>query len=72
MLEIKAFFANLKHQILYPNEENMIVSPITRVMEIIMSIKVCLILWVNFDYKENGKKKKAFLANLKHQYRVSQ
>ena len=40
-------------------------------MEIIMSIQDCLISWMNFDYKENGGNK-AFLANMKHQYRVSQ
>ena len=36
-----------------------------------MGIQVCLIPWMNFDYKENGGKK-AFPENLKHQYRVSQ
>ena len=40
-------------------------------MEIIMGIKVCPVSQMNFDYKENGGNK-AFLANLKHQYRVSQ
>ena len=40
-------------------------------MEIFMSIHVCLISWMNFDYEENGGKK-AFLANAKHQYHVSQ
>ena len=40
-------------------------------MEIIMSIQVCLISWMNFDYKKNGGKK-AFLANPKLQHRVSQ
>ena len=51
--------------------ENMIVVPITKRMEIIMGIQVCLISRINFDYKENGGKK-AFLANPKHQYHVSQ
>ena len=36
-----------------------------------MSIQVCLIWRMNFDYKENGRTK-AFLANPKHQYHVSQ
>ena len=36
-----------------------------------MGIQVCLISWMNFDYEENGGKK-AFLANPKHQYHVSQ
>ena len=40
-------------------------------MEIVMSIHVYLISHMNFDYEENGGKK-AFLANPKHQYRVSQ
>ena len=31
--------------------------PITKRMEIIRSIPVCLISWMNFDYKENGRKK---------------
>ena len=40
-------------------------------MEIILIIQVCLISQVNFDCKENGGKK-AFLANPKDQYCVSQ
>ena len=40
-------------------------------MEIVMSIQVCLISWVSFDYEENGGKK-ALLANPKHQYHISQ
>ena len=48
--------------ILYPNVENMIVVLITKKMEIITSIQVCLISWMNFDYKENdGKKSLVFL-----------
>ena len=57
--------------IMYPNVENMIVLPITKRMEIIMYIHVCLISRINFDYTKNIGKK-AFLANPKHQYRVSQ
>ena len=49
----------------------MIVVPITKRVEIVMSIQVCLISQMNFDYEENGGKK-AFLANPKHQYRLSQ
>ena len=56
--------------IMYPIEEDMIVAPITKRMEIIMNIHVCLISWMNFDYKEN-RGKKSFLANPKHQYLVS-
>ena len=51
--------------------ENMIVMPITKRTEIVMSIQVCLISRMNFDHKDNGGKK-AFLANPKHQYRASQ
>ena len=54
---------------MYPSVENMIAKLITKRMEILMGIQVCL--WMNFDYKKNGQKK-AFPANLKYQYRVSQ
>ena len=50
---------------------NMIVMPITKGMKIVMGIQVCLISWMNFDYKQNGGKK-ALFANPKLQYRVSQ
>ena len=53
---------------MHPNVENMIVVPIRKRMEIIISIKVCPILWVNINYKE----KKSFFANPMNQYRVSQ
>ena len=56
---------------MYPNVENLIVAPITKRMEIIVSIHVCPISRMNFDYIKNGGKK-AFLANKKHQYDVSQ
>ena len=45
--------------------ENMIAMPITKLTEIVMAIEVCLISWMNLDYKENGEKK-AFLANPNH------
>ena len=45
--------------------------PITKRMEIIMNIQVCLISQMNFDYKEIAGKK-PLPANPKHQYRVSQ
>ena len=51
--------------------EKMIVAPITKTMEIIMNIQVCLISWMAVNYKESGRKK-SFLANPEHQYRVSQ
>ena len=56
---------------MYPNVQNMIVVPVTKRIEIIMGIQVCLISWMNFDYKENGETK-SFHANPKHQCHVSQ
>ena len=56
---------------MYPKGKNMIVMPITKRMEIIMSIQVCLISRMNISYKENGEKN-AFFANTKPQYRASQ
>ena len=50
--------------------ENMIVVQIRKRMDNIIGIHVCLISWMNFDYKEMVEKN-AFLANLKHQYCVS-
>ena len=64
-MERKAFLANPKNQYLYPNMENMIVVPITKIMEIITSIHVCLISWMTINYKENGGKK-SFLPNPMH------
>ena len=49
----------------------MIVVQKTKGMEIVMTIQVCVISWMNFYFKENGGKK-ALLANPKLQYRVSQ
>ena len=53
----KAFLANPKREYRVSNVENMIVVPIRKRLEIIMSIKAYLISWMNFDYKENGGKK---------------
>ena len=50
----------------------MIVVPITKRMEIMMRIQVCLISQMNINYNKNGGKKKPFLANPKHHYHVSQ
>ena len=63
MMERKLFLLIQSINIVYPNVENIIVVPITKRMEIIISIQVCLILRMSFDYKENGRNK-AFLANL--------
>ena len=67
--------------IVYQNIENMIIVPITKGMEIIISIQVFLISRMNFHYKENicaisqitlimrkMVERKAFFANPKHQY----
>ena len=49
----------------------MIVVPITKRIEIIMSIQVCLISWVNIIYRENGGKK-SFSCKSKDQFHVLQ
>ena len=53
----KLFLQIQNINIICPNVENMVVVPITKGMEIIMSIQVCLISWMNFGYKENVGKK---------------
>ena len=45
---------------MYPNEENMIVVPITKRMEIIMSIQDYLSSRMKVNYKENGGNKSFF------------
>ena len=57
MVEMEAFLANPTHQYCVSNEENMIIVPTTKEIEIITSIQVCLIARINFDYKKNGEKK---------------
>ena len=57
MTKKKLFLQIQSVNIVYPNMENKIVVPITKEIEIIMSIQVCLISRMNFDYKENGGKK---------------
>ena len=71
MVERKLFLQIQNSNIVYPNIENMIATPITKRMEVVMSILVCRISWMNFDYEENAGKK-ALLENAKHQYCVSQ
>ena len=71
MVERKLFRQIQSLNIIYPNVENKIVVPITKRMETIMSIQVCLLSQMNFDNIENGGKK-AFLASPKNQYHVSQ
>ena len=70
MVERKALCANPRHQYHVSNQQNMIVVPITKRMEIILSVQVSLISWMNFIYEENGGKK-AFLPIPKHQHHVS-
>ena len=53
----------------HPTVENVIIVPIIKKMEIIISIQVCFILGMNFDYEENGAKK---FANPKRQDHASQ
>ena len=56
---------------MYPYVGNKIVIPITKGMEIIMTIQVCLLNRMNIDYTKNDGKK-AFPTNPKPQYHVSQ
>ena len=70
MVEGKLFLQIRIINIVYPIMENMIVVTITKRMEIIICIHVCLNSRMNFVYMEKGGKK-AFPANPKHQYRVS-
>ena len=50
----KLFLLNKSIKIVSPNEGRIIVVPTVNKMEIIMHFQVCLISWMNFDYKENG------------------
>ena len=56
---------------MYANKENVIIVSITKRMEIITSVHVCLISWMNFNYSENSGKK-SFSRNPNHQDRISQ
>ena len=57
MVKIKLFLQIQSTNIVDPNEDNMIVVLITKRIEIVLSIQVCLISWINFYYEENGGKK---------------
>ena len=65
MVGRKLFLQIQSINIMYPSEENMVVVPITKRKEIVLSIQVCPISRMNFHYKENGGKK-ALLANPMH------
>ena len=67
----ESFSCKSEHQYHVSQSGEHTVMPITKRIAINMSIQVCLILRVNFDHRENVGKK-AFLANPKHQYSVSQ
>ena len=60
----KALLANPKHPYCVPYYGEHDCNAKNKRMEIVMGIQVCLIPWMNFDYKKNGGKK-GFLANLK-------
>ena len=47
MVEITLFLQIQSINIIYSNKDNMILVPITKGMEIIIGIQVCLISWMN-------------------------
>ena len=58
----KKFFLQFQSiNIVYPNVENLIAVPITKRMEITMSIQVWHVSQININYRENHGKKKLFL-----------
>ena len=57
MAEIKVFPANPKHQYHASQWGEHDWSAHNKKMKIIMSIRVCLSSWINFDYKKNYGKK---------------
>ena len=71
MVEWKAFLANSKHQYHVSREEEYDCCAYNKGMEIITSIQVCLISWMNINYDKNGGMK-SFSSNARHQYHVSQ
>ena len=70
MVERKLLLQIQNLNIMCPIMENMIAMPITNRMETVVGIQVCLISWMIFDYKENGRKK-AFFLKSKGQYCVT-
>ena len=57
MMERKAFLQFQSINIMYSNVGNKIVVPVTKRIEIIMSVQVSLISQVNINYLENGGKR---------------
>ena len=60
MVERNAFLTNPKLQYRVSKCKKHNCSANKKIMENIMSIHVCPISWMNFDYKENGGKKSRF------------
>ena len=65
MVEKNAFLANQKHQYRLAQRGKHDCSANNKKNRDIISIQVCLISRMNFDYEENGVKK-SFLVNPKH------
>ena len=61
MVERKLFLPNQSINIMFPNEENMIVVPTNKKIKIITSIQLCLVPQLNINYKECGGKISFFL-----------
>ena len=70
MVGSEVFLMKQKHQFIYPNEENELVSPVIKKIEIIMWIRVYPIWNMNFNSKSG--RKKSFLMKPKHQYHLFQ
>ena len=60
IVERKAFLTKPKHQYHVSNKMNIIVVAITKRIEIVTSIQVCDVSWMNFDFEENGENKSFF------------
>ena len=66
------FFLQIQSiNITYRNKENMIVVPLTKRIEVIIGLQVCLFSQMSFDIRIMVERK-AFLAIPKHQDRISQ
>ena len=70
MVERKVFLQIQSINIVNPNVENMIVVPITKRMEIIMSIQDCLIHGRTLVTRKMVERT-TFITNPKHEYHVS-
>ena len=61
MAERKLFLQVQCSIIILPNVDNMSAMPITKIMQVVASIQVCLVSWMNINYKEKWWKEKLFL-----------